>query len=377
MNTLMIENQAIRRPLWRRVVGSSVVNALAAPHGMSRYLEAIDPLLAVDTIRARVIEVRRETEAAVTLVMKPNGNWQGFVPGQYLGVTVEIDGVAHTRCYSLSGAPRKGVIQITVKRKPGGKVSPFINEQIRAGDVLTLSVAGGDFVLPAELPEKMLFIAGGSGITPMMSMLRTLFAAEREGKGYAGEVTLLYYNNRPADTIFGDELSQLAARHVNFRLIRVYSDSDLGEMKGLFAAEQLAATGLDLAVTPAWLCGPEPLMNLVEAHYAAQGFSQQLHLERFALPGMQANAADGIDGELRFLKSERYVAADGRSLLDQAEAAGLSPESGCRMGICHTCTCRKVSGSVRNLQTGEISSGPDEDIRICISAPVGDVTLDI
>lgn len=372
MNNHNLINTTTRRPLWRRVMSSPVVNALAAPHGMSRYLEAVDPLWALDTIRARVLVVRQETDDAVTLVMKPNGNWQGFLPGQYLAVTVEIDGVAHTRCYSLSGEPNRSTIEITVKRKADGKVSPYINEQIQAGDVLTISAAGGDFVLPAETPESVLLIAGGSGITPMMSMLRTLL-----GNGHDGEITLLYYNHRPADTIFAAELAQLADSHKNFTLLRAYADSDMGELKGLFTSDHLTAIGLELAVTPAFLCGPQPLMDLIEAYYAEQGWSEQLHLERFALPGMDAVSPASAGGEIRFVKSERYVEADGRSLLDQAEAAGLTPESGCRMGICHSCTCRKVSGSVRNLQTGEISDVPDEDIRICVSAPVGDVTLDI
>src|SRR2546426_7628614 len=207
------------RRLGRRLLGSGLLEALAAPHGVDRYLELIRPSWSLREIRAQVIEVRRQTADSVTLTLRPNENWKGFGTGQFVRLTVEIDGVRHTRCYSPAcseHAPDR--IEITVKAHTEGQVSGFLNRAARRRMVVGLSAADGDFILPADRPERLLLISGGSGITPVMSMLRTLC-----DEGHAGAVTFVHYAPTRNDVIYRGELGEIAARHPNVRVAHVYT----------------------------------------------------------------------------------------------------------------------------------------------------------
>lgn len=355
-----------------RLLGSPLVDALTAPHGVDRFLEPFNPMWSVGKVRARVVSVRRMTAGSVTLRLRPNPLWKGFVAGQYVRVQVEVAGVRRSRCYSLSDAPgaRDGLIEITIKRQDGGQVSKWLNQHARTGLVVGLSQAEGEFVLPEPPSAPLLLIAGGSGITPMMSMLRTL-----DKRGHGGAVSLLYYVRSAADTIFADELSVLFAAHPGWKL-QIVRTRDAGARR--FCGEQVDALNADISSADIFVCGPAALIEAVSTLCAERGCQSRLRVERFVAASPAAPAdPNTISGELKFVRSERYAANDGRSLLDQAEAAGLRPEAGCRMGICHSCTCRKTSGVVRDLRSGQLSSAGEEDIQICVSAAVGDVSLDI
>jgi ferredoxin-NADP reductase len=156
--------------------------------------------------RRRVLAVVDETADTKTFVLRPNRNWPGFRAGQHVGVEVEIDGVRHQRRYSLSSAPSaRRVIAITVKRQPGGKVSPWLHDRVRAGDVVGLEPPAGTFTLPTPLPERLLMVSAGSGITPVMAMLRDLAASP------ALDVVFVHVARRPDDAIFAAELARLAS----------------------------------------------------------------------------------------------------------------------------------------------------------------------
>ena len=121
-------------PTVRRVLGSSLLEALAAPHGVDRYLELVHPTWSLHAARAEVVEVRRQTTDSVTLALRPNENWEGFSTGQFVRLTVEIDGVRHTRCYSPACSEHaSGHIEITVKAHPEGRVSGFLNRERALG----------------------------------------------------------------------------------------------------------------------------------------------------------------------------------------------------------------------------------------------------
>jgi ferredoxin-NADP reductase len=360
------------RRLGRRVLGSALLEALAAPHGVDRYLELIRPSWSLHEARAEVVQVRRQTADSVTLTLRPNENWQGFSTGQFVRLTVEIDGVRHTRCYSPACSEHAlGPIEVTVKAHPEGRVSGFLNRAAEPGMVFGLSVAEGDFVLPAERPERLLLISGGSGITPVMSMLRTLC-----DEGHAGAVTFLHYAQTRDRVPYRRELSEVARRHPNVRVALSYTREAGGTLTGHLSRDHLRVVGPELARAPAYVCGPPGLIESARRIWAEDGIEQQLHVESF-LPPSLALADDRAEGSVSFARAGEVVPNSGRSLLEQAEQAGLSPQFGCRMGICHTCTCRKTAGSVRNLVSGEVSSADEEDIQICVSAPLGDVELDL
>lgn len=343
----------------RRLLGSPLLEALAAPHGVDRYLELVNPRWSLREVRAEVTAVRRDTPDTVTLSLRPNGNWRGFQAGQYTRFGVEIDGVRRTRCFSIASSQHRAdrLVEITVKA--GGTVSRYLRDRATPGLVLTMSQADGEFVLPAQRPDRLLLISGGSGITPVMSMLRTLC-----DEGHPGRVTLLHYASTERDVIYRDELARLAARHPTVRVKHVHTSRS-----GHFRPEHLVAA--DPVLT--YLCGPEPLMDAVRTHYADAGLTDRLHYERFTLARF-APAAGDATGQVHFTGSDRTVPNDGTPLLDQAERAGLTPEYGCRMGVCLTCSTHVEAGAVRDLRTGAV--GPaDAEVQLCVSVPVGDVAV--
>ncbi len=358
----------------RRVLGSRVLAAMTTPHGVDRYLELFNPTWSVNEVRAEVSAVRHPTADSVTLTLRPNSNWQGFRAGQFVRLTVEIDGVRRSRCYSPANSVHAvdGKIELTAKAHAGGFVSKFLREQARPGMVVTLSQADGSFALPEQRPERVLLISGGSGITPVMAMLRTLC-----DEGHTGRITFLHYCNGAKDLIYAEELAEIAARYPNVELLRAFTEAEqCGELQGLFCREQLATAVPDYAEASTFLCGPPGMMKVVQQLWAEDGLGERLHLENFTAAPVVIDSTNA-EGEVRFARSERLAVNNGATLLDQAEAAGLRPEAGCRMGICHTCTCRKLSGQVRDTRTGQLSDGGEEDIQICVSVPVGTVTLDV
>ena len=358
----------------RRALGSRIAATLAYPHGVDRYVEQFVPSFSLSEVRAEVTAVRHQTDDSVTLTLRPNGNWQGFRAGQYLRLTVEIDGVRRVRCYSPANSAHAtdGLIELTAKAHAGGFVSKHLQQRLTAGTTVGLSQAEGSFALPDLRPSRILLVSGGSGITPVMAMLRTLC-----DEGHAGQITFLHYSNTAKDQIYATELGEIAARHPNVQLLRSYAEpAQGGELSGLFSAAQLRGAVPDYAEAQAFLCGPPGMMKAVQQFWADEGLGDRLHLEHFTAAPVVIDSASA-EGEVRFVKSERLARNSGATLLDQAEAAGLKPESGCRMGICHACTCRKTAGRVRDTRTGEISDALEADIQICVSVPVGTVTLDI
>lgn len=354
-----------------------ILDAAATPHGVDRYLELVAPTWSTTEVRGRVRHVSHQTADTVTLHVEANRNWAGFLAGQYVALTVEIDGVRHTRCYSPTQAAgdRAGrEVELTIKAT--GLVSTHLHRYARPGLVVGLSSPQGRFVLPEQRPDHLLLVSGGSGITPVLSMLRTLCA-----EGHDRPVTFLHYCLTPDDLTYRDELAAVGAEHPNVNVVRVFTDrpgmSDLPPgLDGFVSPRQLDAAAPYWRQAEAYVCGPAPLMDSFRQIYAAGRISEQLHTEAFTLTEIVAEAGD-IPGQLTLSRSATTIRSDGRPILQQVEAAGLTPQSGCRMGICHTCVCPLTQGAVRNLLTGEITDAAGENIRICISAPVGDATIDL
>ncbi|MEE6178975.1 ferredoxin reductase [Mycobacterium sp. 050134] len=350
------------RALRKRVLGSDLVDLLTGPHGVDRYTELVAPTWTLGEGRAKVVEVRRATPRSVTLTLAPNESFTtryAVKAGQYVNVAVEVDGRRHTRCYSPANAEGSGHIELTIGRHDGGLVSSHLCEHARRGMVLGLTGVGGDFTLPPVRPRRILFVSGGSGITPVMSMLRTLVAERHQG-----DIAFIHYARTAAEACYRDELDAMPG----VRVLHGYTRSDGGDLVGRFGPEHLTAAMP--APDIVFVCGPTPLVDAVRER------CDNVHTESFVPPAFEASA-NPSGGRITFADSGIDVVDDGRPLLEQAEAAGLTPENGCRMGICHTCTRRKIAGTVRNLTTGAVSTCPDEDVQICVSVPVGDVDLSL
>ncbi|WP_326569437.1 ferredoxin reductase [Amycolatopsis rhabdoformis] len=353
----------------RRLRGlASLAEALLTPHGADRYLELLDPMLVRKEIRGRVVDVRHQTADTVTFTVRPSRAWRGFEAGQYVRLTVEIDGVRRTRCYSPCGSGG-GDLEFTVKADPRGLVSRHLRATTRVGSVFGLSAADGEFTLPSPRPERIVLVSGGSGITPVLAMARRLVA-----EGHRGEVVFLHYSTSPADVLYGAELAALAERHPGLRVVHAHTHARGGDLRGFFSKEHLEQAAPWFRDAETFLCGPKPLMDSARELFEAEGLGERLHTEEFTVPPLTFDTA-AAEGTVRFSRSGRECANSGKPLLEQAEDAGLTPEHGCRMGICFSCTQVKTAGRVRNARTGEISGEEDEEIQLCISVPVGDVEI--
>ncbi len=343
--------------LTRRVRRSPLLELLTGPHGVDRYTELVDPTWTQGDARAKVVAVRRQTPRSVTLTLEPNHAFTGFRAGQHINLTVEIDGRRRTRPYSPASAEDAAYIELTIGRHDGGLVSTYLCDHARSGMVVGLDSVGGDFTLPAIRPRRTLFVSGGSGITPVMSMLRTM-----RDEGSDREIAFIHYARSEQEACYADELAAMAG----VRVLHGYTREGAGDVTGYFDAGHLAAA----MPTPdsVFVCGPPALVDAVRTH------CPDAKSESFVPPDLTA-AAESSGGRVTFTDANVGITDDGRPILEQAEAAGLTPESGCRMGICHSCTRRKTRGAVKNLITGAVSSVDEEDIQICVSAPVGDVDI--
>jgi ferredoxin-NADP reductase len=330
------------------------------------YLELINPLWSSEELRGRVEEIQRRTEDAVTIVIKPGADWDRHQPGQYLRVGVVVDGVHHWRAYSITSEPSDDFISVTPKLVPEGKVSPHLTTKLQPGTIVRLGGVEGDFTLPDPPPDRLLFISAGSGITPIMSMLRAL---DQEGR--MDDVVIVHSARHREDVIFGDWLEELDRRSDGFRL-----HMQLTDRQGRIAPEDLERICPDWRERETFLSGPADMLDAMEEYWEREGARERLHMERFQPKAGLVEEGEG--GEIVFRASEtKAEAGGGTPILVAGEEAGLELDYGCREGICHTCIGTLCSGKVRDLRNGKVYGTEGETIRICISAPEGPVEVDL
>jgi ferredoxin-NADP reductase len=346
---------------WTRGL-AALVEPLLTPHGTDRYLELVDPMLVRREIRAQVLDVRHQTEDTVTLTVRPNRAWPGFTAGQFVRVSVDIDGVRNTRCYSPACSQHRtdGLLEFTVKAHDNGLVSRHLHSGIIAGAVLGLSEPDGEFTLPWPRPERIVLISAGSGITPVRAMFRTL-----ADEHHPGDVVHVHYATGPGDVLYRDEFTG--------RQVLAYTRSRRpARLHGRFSLAHLAEVAPWYRDAQTYACGPDRLLAAVRAEFAAADLGERLHTEQFTPAPIEAGERGGT---VRFTRSDVAVPNSGEPLLDQGEQAGLALAYGCRMGICHSCTKVKTAGQVRDAVSGACSAEENEEIRLCVSIPVGDVEI--
>ncbi len=334
---------------------------VATPLVPSDYVDLLDPLRSGTDLRARVVEVRPETRDAATLVLRPGRGWRGHTAGQYVRIGVDVDGVRQWRSYSLTGPARAdGLITVTVKAIPDGVVSNHLVRRARPGLVVQLDQAAGEFVLPAAPPAKALFLTAGSGITPVMGMLRSTPLPD---------AVLVHCAPTRDDVVFGAELRALAAAG-RVRLVERHTDTD-----GMLGVEELGALVPDLAERETWACGPTGMLDALEAHWGGLGLAGRLHTERF-----RARVVAGGEGGTVSFGGTVVEAGAATTLLDAGEGAGVLMPSGCRMGICFGCVLPLRSGAVRDLRDGTVTTAePGDGVRVqtCVSAAAGTCEIDL
>ena len=356
---------------WERLRGAGA--KLTTPLHPDDYLRLVNPLWSQRELRGRVEEVRPETDDAATLVIRPGWGWRyDHRPGQYVGIGVQVDGRFQWRSYSVSSAPRRSgrTIAITVRAMPEGKLSSHLVNGLAPGTIVRLALPEGDFVLPEPPPAKMLFLVGGSGVTPVMAMLRTMDRRSRADGGAMPDVVMHYSSPTPERMIFRDELDRLEREHDSLTIHRLHTDTD-----GMLDLADLDHICPDWRERETYACGPSPMLDAITGHFEQAGLEDHLHLERFSL---ELGGDGGEGGTITFRTSGKNIEVDGATtVLEAGEEAGVGMPYGCRMGICHTCTLTLVSGKVRDLRNGEEFSQPNEQVQTCVTAAVGECTLDI
>ncbi|WP_083731221.1 MULTISPECIES: ferredoxin reductase [Protofrankia] len=356
-----------------RKVVSNAAASLTTPLLPDNYLELVNPLWSRRQMWGRIEAVQPETIDAATLVIRPGLGWTEHQAGQHVRLGVDVDGVRYWRTYSLSSPPERqdGRISVTVKAAPDGLVSRYLVHRVTAGTVVRLEGPRGGFVLPPAPPPRLLFLTAGSGITPVMSILRGLVR-----RGQLPDLVLVHSAPTPRDVIFGAELRGLAARLPKLRLHEHHTRTrtDDGRYTGRLTVAALPAICPDWTERWAWACGPTGLLDDAEASWQRAGLADRLRVERF----QPAVRRGGVGGRVRFVRSGREANAGGDTpLLVVGENAGVLMPSGCRMGICHSCVARLTAGRVRDLRTGLEHGDEGELVQTCVSAAAGDVEIDL
>ncbi|OIN80460.1 ferredoxin reductase [Mycobacterium malmoense] len=356
---------ADRHPGWHAL--RKIAARITTPLLPDDYLHLANPLWSARELRGRILEVRRETEDSATLVIKPGWGFSfDYQPGQYMGIGLLVDGRWRWRSYSLTSSPVAAArtVTITVKAMPEGFLSTHLVAGVEPGTIVRLAAPQGNFVLPDPAPPSILFLTAGSGITPVMSMLRTLVR-----RNQIGDIAHLHSAPTESDVMFRAELAALAADQPGYRL----------QLRETRTQGRLDLAALDQEVPDwrerqTWACGPEGLLTQAEKVWSSAGIGDRLHLERFAV---SKAAPAGAGGTVTFARSDRSVAADAAtSLMDAGEGVGVQMPFGCRMGICQSCVVGLVDGHVRDLRTGA-EHDPGTRVQTCVSAASGDCVLDI
>lgn len=338
----------------------------------------IDPLFSRQRIGAEVLQIINETDDTKTLLLRPAARWEGFKPGQYISIELEINGVRMRRNYSVSSAPKlfrdKQIFSITVKDIEGGVVSTYLNNNVHTKDVVYISAANGRFLMDDLLSVSitpsfsgLLFIAAGSGITPIMSMIEQI----KEHKPDT-VFTLIYYTQNQAQQIFSKPLNELKDVLPNFSFIPHFTKSE-----GRITKAQLKADCPDITTRNIYLCGPEDFMSATKEYAFDLGVAEKaLKCESFGASTHIKTYSTGQVGVVSFNQSGHTIQSTGQNtLLELAELAGLNPKYGCRNGLCFECKCNKSEGRVMNSLTGELVPQDQPQIQACISVPVGDVSI--
>lgn len=342
------------------------------------------------------VQVRAETHDVKTFVFSaPGDGGHRYLPGQFITLELQIDGVPVNRCYTLSSTPtRPDRLSITVKRVPGGKVSNWLHEHLQPGDRLHALGPSGRFSCFVQPAERYLFLSGGSGITPLMSMSRALHDLASDA-----DIVFVHCARTPADVVFAEELALLARTMKHFRLALICELQPPGSAYaghlGRIDAAKLAQIAPDFLQRDAYCCGPAPFMGAVRGLLGDAGYEMARYREESFSFGADANsagtateaapaaeAAEAVEAaafQVTLHKAGRsFECSPGQTILKAAAAAGIRIPYSCSNGVCGTCKSRKLSGTVDMQHNGGIRPREIEQgwFLPCCSRPTSDVTLD-
>lgn len=320
--------------------------------------DKINPLWSYRKVKAQVLSIEQVGQDFYQLQLRPNQNfdYQGFQLGQNILVTVVIAGVRYQRSYSILNINSAGHILLAVKRQ--GLVSTALTV-LHVNSYIEISQPQGDFTLQPSV-EKLLLVASGSGITAIYALLQQALSHTELMK-----IDLIYFSR---DLAYVTALNQLSEQHSHFHVFVIDTMAEHQHLD-LSLLEYLVP---DFKSRPCYACGAHAMMHAITDIYAQIGCQEQLKQEYF----QPVRAQNSSIQQVKFIRAQQSFEAHG-SLLESAELVGLRPAHGCRMGICNSCSCTKVSGTTQNLLTGEIDQQSNSKIKLCISQALSPVEINL
>jgi len=334
----------------------------------------------------RVAEILAQTATAKTFCFeRVDGPLPPFRAGQYVNVMVTIEGVQTNRPYSISSAPMAGRLELTVRDKPGGFVAPHLLRSLKVGDVLETSGPAGHFYYEPLIDGKdLVFLAGGSGITPFMSMIMDSVQRQRPLR-----INLLYGSRIPEDVIFKADLEKLAAEHSNFTLSPVISEPPEGYdgLKGLLDANLIARLVGDIKGKTFYVCGPRAMQDLCRAALKELEVPQRkIRHELYGAPddvskepGWPEGLSKDVVFEVDVAGKKMILAKAGEPLLNALDRSGLAVPALCRSGECSACRIRLLGGKVfvPSQATVRESDRKAGYIHGCVTYPIDNLKIRI
>ena len=363
----------------------ALLERLSSPHLPGQLVQALNPRWGAGLRGGRSQGVIRSVvpmgvDGAVVRVLPPR-RWPAHRPGQFLGLGVDVDGVRHQRSFTITSLPGDDHLEVTVQATAHGVVSRHLVTHALPGEVVQLREPAGEFVLPDQ-PGPVLLLGGGSGITPFVAMLRSLAVRVMHDGTERPDVVLVHHVRSRQGALHLGELSALDAAMPWLRLELVVTRGTDGRSVG---DTHLSPSRLD-ELCPDWrdrttfACGPDGLLDTARRQWADAGLADRLHVEAFGPAVRTVPAAPDAPATCHratFTASGRAGEAEASTpLLAVAESAGLAPRSGCRMGICHTCSVPLRAGRARDLRTGELVP-EGRNVQLCVSAAATDVVLEL
>lgn len=321
-------------------------------------MQMVKPAWRAGLYRAKIEELTQHNGDFLSITLKPTQHWQAHIAGQHISLTVEINGRLLTRVFTVASSPeqfkKKGLVRLLIKTNEQGRFTSLLSSALRVGEWCNVSAPSGDFVYK-NTQNNATFIAGGSGITPMLAMI------SEHLKYTTQKVSLIYYAKAAAHQCV-DELSALANQfsHFSFLLLTREQSDDITRHVNVWENPDI------------YCCGPANFMKTV------CDFAKKHHLNYYqeafglTLPSQNDDSLFNVQ-----INSSAHIVNANNALLAQFEEKQLPVKRGCGIGICHQCQCIKKSGVVRNLKTGELSDNGEQLIQLCVSQPVSDLELQL
>ena len=344
---------------------ASLAETVIDQHAANFWLQKFNSLWSFNQALGKIVQKENSAQNMVSLTLQVNRHFELGQAGQHHPIFVGVDGIRYERSYSLTQLDSQHFL-LTVKKVDQGKVSAWLVEQSKVGDILEFGQPYGDMLLP-EQAQTMLLLAAGSGITPMLSLLKALSKTDRMTQA---PIQLLYWVKEYADVAFKSRFEQLAEQYPNFSFQVFYTQEvDAGER--LNSAHAALLENIENSVV--YACGPSGFVAQAEQLFAhAKSFKS----EAFSMTPVESSETGFVNVTL--LKSKKVLAIPkGQSILVSLEQQNVKPTHGCRMGICNKCVCNKVEGSTKNLVNGGQNSEPGNLLKICVNSAQSDLVIDL